>query len=421
MEKSFNVKAGLRILFPTLLLIAGLEFLIWAHWSSLAEVASEWRNPKYSHGYLVPIFAAVLLWLRRDEKTVVDSRIANIGVGLAGVGLGLCVLQFLLPDLVMTIGNAIGRTTIEAIGLCLCVAGSLLYIQQRIQFESVPVKDRWIGLAILIFGEAVWMVGTYRSSNVVEYYGFLPAVLGLFVMVGGLSIVRWAGWSIFFLAFMLPLPGFLDKHLSGGLQNYATRGSTFLLQTLGIAATRDGTHILVGERGSDLFVAEACSGLRMLTIFGAMSVAVALLIQRPMWQRITIVLSAIPIALIVNVVRIVLTGVLFTMLPENDKQIHEFVHGMWGFVMMPMALGLMFLEFQILNNLVIEDDDDMPVPLSLGMPAKAKSPAMSIGAFTPGKPTGSSNTSAIKSVSPTAGPVSDQEASGTSRQPASKP
>src|SRR5262249_12663904 len=140
---------------------------------------------------------------------------------------------------------------------------------------------------------------------------------------------------------------------------------------------RDGNVITIGPTDKKLNVAEACSGLRMLTIFGAMSVAVALLIQRPLWQRLAIVASAIPIALVVNIMRIVLTGLLYAMLPDDDKQIHEFIHDMWGIVMMPMALGLMYLEFQILDNLIIEDDDDMPVPLALGAgkaPASGKLP-----------------------------------------------
>jgi exosortase/archaeosortase family protein len=97
-----------------------------------------------------------------------------------------------------------------------------------------------------------------------------------------------------------------------------------------------------------------------LTIFGALSFAVALLCDRPLWQRIVIVLSSIPIALIVNVVRIMLTGVMFAMLPGDHEDLRHLGHTMWGLVMMPMALGLLFIEYKVLVNLVIEDDDDVP-------------------------------------------------------------
>ena len=81
-------------------------------------------------------------------------------------------------------------------------------------------------------------------------------------------------------------------------------------------------------------------------------------LDRPMWQRVVIVLSSIPIALIVNIARITATGLLYAMFPQADADFRHHVHDMWGFVMMPLAMLLIFLEFKILSNLLIEDEDD---------------------------------------------------------------
>src|SRR5207244_4033561 len=84
--------------------------------------------------------------------------------------------------------------------------------------------------------------------------------------------------------------------------------STFALQTLGLPALAEGNVILLNE--VEIGIVEACSGLRMLVIFFALSTAVALLSRRPLTDRVAIVVSAIPIALLSNLLRIIVTGVL---------------------------------------------------------------------------------------------------------------
>src|SRR5262245_59321585 len=57
-----------RRLRPALLgLAAAAACVVWAYWTTFAELAQRWgSDPQYSHGYLVPLFAGALLWLRRD-------------------------------------------------------------------------------------------------------------------------------------------------------------------------------------------------------------------------------------------------------------------------------------------------------------------------------------------------------------------
>src|SRR5690348_1154934 len=78
-------KQILRMFYPVLVLVAGIEVLLWAHWNSLVFTAIGWENPKYSHGYLVPIFAAVLMWLWRDESQEIVKPVAKAGGVLLGI------------------------------------------------------------------------------------------------------------------------------------------------------------------------------------------------------------------------------------------------------------------------------------------------------------------------------------------------
>ena len=102
----------------------------------------------------------------------------------------------------------------------------------------------------------------------------------------------------------------------------------------------------------------------MLTIFSGLAVAMALISRdRPWWERVIVALSAIPIALLVNVVRITVTGLLLNLgieIPLANTWFHDGA----GLVMMPLAIGILYLEMQLLAALVI-DVPASEAPISL--------------------------------------------------------
>ena len=195
MDKSVGLKDALKTFYPLLILIAAIELLIWVHWNSLTETASWWDKPKYSHGYLIPLFAGVLLYLRRDESVPTIKSLATLGGSLLGAGLLFCVLPFVLPDSITTMGFL--RTEVfESFGVALSAAGALLVIQQRIPFSEISAGERWLGLGIVFIGEVMRNWATHTSHYFPERFSFIFALAGIFVMVGGLRILRWAGWPI---------------------------------------------------------------------------------------------------------------------------------------------------------------------------------------------------------------------------------
>src|SRR5262245_16613888 len=67
-----------------------LVCLLWAYWPVLVDLALTWNNnPQYSHGFLVPVFAGVLLWLRRDSLDVENLRPSAWGFALLALGLSM--------------------------------------------------------------------------------------------------------------------------------------------------------------------------------------------------------------------------------------------------------------------------------------------------------------------------------------------
>jgi exosortase len=281
----------------------GTLLLCLSYANSLYNIAVEWQQPEYSHGYLIPAFAAVLMWMRREPFS-----------------------------------------------------------------EKVPLSDRWWGVFLLVLGTAIRVYGTYTVRFTVDYISLIPSLMGVFVLVGGLRTLRWAGPPIAFLVFMLPLPGFLKDGLLRPLQAIATRCSVYTMQTLGVEVYRDGNVIHLEKM--DMNVIDACSGLRMLTIFLALSVAIAMVYTaRPWWERLIIVVSAVPVAVIVNVIRITITGLLYN-LDVSPEVADFFFHKGAGLLMMPMAMVILFVELGILSRLMIETGPVTTGPRSVGFVPK---------------------------------------------------
>jgi exosortase len=219
------------------------------------------------------------------------------------------------------------------------------------------------GLALLAGSFLFRLVCAKYRIITLDMYTFVPALAGVCLMAGGWSMFRWAWPPIAALIFMYPLPDEATRYLLGPMQTLATIVSTFAMQTLGLDAYREGNRIVLND-SQVLGVVDACSGLRMLTIFVWLALMIVLVGGGEWWENVVILGSAIPIALIVNSVRITVTGVMYTISPALAEKIF---HDWAGYFMMPLALVLLFGLQRLLAALVVEEDLAPAVVLP-GMP-----------------------------------------------------
>jgi exosortase len=207
-------------------------------------------------------------------------------------------------------------------------------------------------------------IRTYASwvrVAALDMYTFVPAMLAALVMVGGWKLLRWAGPAVLFLAFMFPLSSKMERVFLDPLQRIAMVGGTYALQTTGIETYNVGNIINIRDSegaAQVLNVAEACSGLNMLTIFSAMAVGLVFLMPGAIWEKIVIVASAVPIAIFVNMMRILVYGILRYFSDGAAEWFHDY--GAAPF-MMPLAMAILYLEYIVLQNLVIDERKTAPV------------------------------------------------------------
>jgi exosortase len=318
-----------------------LFLLIVAYFDMLSLVREAWREGLYSHGWIIPLLAIWLLWMRWQPLGALPARDRQIGIGLVAAGAVLGLLAWYLSSDILTMLAFLPAT----FGVLLFIGGPI---------APAPAYERWLGVALVTVGLVARFYAAWTGRQPVDQISFIPCIFGIFLMVGGFQAIRWSWPALAFLVFMLPLPNAWERSVLGTLQQIASIASTFVLQTIGMAAFRQGN--LISIPGSDLNIAEACSGLRMGTIFGAMAVFMVFLIERPWWDKFVILLSAIPIALLVNIIRITVIGLLYWIVGPDGHIAQKLGHDWAGLFMMPLALGFLWLELQILERLTIPVD-----------------------------------------------------------------
>jgi exosortase len=198
----------------------------------------------------------------------------------------------------------------------------------------------------------------------------VPTVIGVCLLLGGWRLLAWAWPAAVFVCFLLPLPFQVEIALAHPLQRLATVASTYALQTVGLPAVAEGNIIVIDDLR--IGVLEACSGLGMLVTFFALSTAVAILVERPLLDRLVLFGSAIPIGVCVNVARITVTGILHR--TAGSAIANAVFHDLAGWLMMPLALGLLWLEMLYLRWLFIAPPMTKPAPSAEPMSARTVRP-----------------------------------------------
>lgn len=238
---------------------------------------------------------------------------------------------------------------------------------RRAKFDRSWIKPRFWALIPLVALLAIRYVFFERNEIWLETVLILPIVVSIVLLVGGRKLALWAWPSLLFLVFMFPLPTRVNGILSTRLQRIATVASCWTLQLLGKPVISEGNVIYMGSE--TLEVARACNGLSMLLTFIALIVAVSLLIERPLWQRFILLLSSIPIALVSNIIRIIVTALCYSVF--GHAIVEKYAHDVAGWLMMPLALVFVWIELALMDWLVIEEEPvETPINPILGIKPK---------------------------------------------------
>src|ERR1700730_3799321 len=263
------------------LLLVLILVCVSAYSGALLDLRARWIWYDYSHGMLIPIVTAWLLWSCRDALRV-------------------------------------------SFGAPVC-AGPIL----------------------ILVATAMCVVGELSAIYILAQVGFIVALLGIALAVGGYSLFKVTYVPIAFLLFAIPPPNFINALLTFRLQLISSELGTWFIRMFQIPVYLEGNIIDLGDR--QLEVAEACSGLRYLFPLLSLGFLLGYLFRAPLWQRIVVFVSTIPITILMNSVRIGMVGI--TVAYWGPQMADEVLHAFEGWLIFVACLALLMTEIYLFARL----------------------------------------------------------------------
>jgi exosortase len=260
------------------------------YYPELYSMSMIWASKKeYSHGFLVPLISAYIIWTKRQE----------------------------LRDAIVT--------------------------------------PEWKGLAVLITGVFLYIAGNVAFESFVRQISFIVTILGLIYYLLGKEMLRHLIFPVGYLFFMIPLPYIIMNSVAIQLSLIDATVTFKVLRFFGMPIFQDGANLELPN--ISLSVADLCTGILSLVAIITLSVFYAYMTQRRFIFCVALVFIAIPVAIVSNMFRLIMTVGLAYVYGEQalSSAIHEF-HGTANFL---INVALLVLAGSLLKKLDVKLSGEM--------------------------------------------------------------
>lgn len=265
---------------------------------------------------------------------------------LAGSLLLIAFLWSYWPGLV-DVWNMCQRSDEYSSGLLVPFLAVYILWSRRHKITEANIRPSIWGLFAFVAAQAFRLFGLFFMYSSAERLSIVLSIAALVLLLFGWQFLRKVSTILLFLCLMLPWPNRVQAAVTLPLQHWATSSAVFCLETIGYEVTQEGNIIHIGQ--ATVAIAEACNGLRMVTAFFVISGLVVLLVNRAWWEKLIVLASSLPIALVCNTVRLAITAIAFTVL--QGERWEKIFHDFGGYAMMPLALAVVVIELWLLTKL----------------------------------------------------------------------
>ena len=214
---------------------------------------------------------------------------------------------------------------------------AFLIFRERAVLARMRFEGSWLGIAVLVAGMGLWGVAELSTIWVIEQYAFVVVIYGLTLALVGREAFRRLWMAMLILLFTIPLPIFFSNSLSLHLELLSSALGVDVIRLFNIPVYLDGNVIDLGVY--QLQVAEACSGLRYLFPLMTLAFIVAYFFRVPLWKRTALFLASVPIAILMNSLRIGLIGV--SVAYWGQKMAEGVLHYFEGWVVFMVSTALL--------------------------------------------------------------------------------
>jgi len=233
--------------------------------------------------------------------------------------------------------------------IILLISLFLLWDKRNIILESdIHSKHSPFSVSLMIFGLACYAIGRSQNIQLLDVGSQVLVLSGLLWYIGGSKLLTKLWFPVFFLVFMVPLPGSIVDALTLPMKIAVSNVSEWILYHFDYPVARDGVIIQIGYY--KLLVADACAGLHTVFSLEAMGLLYLHLVKRDSFARnVSLAILIIPISFVANTIRVI-TLILVTFY-FGDEVGQGFVHEFAGFVLFGTALVLILAIDTIIHKM----------------------------------------------------------------------
>ena len=227
--------------------------------------------------------------------------------------------------------------------------------QRRKELFDMPDRAAWpAGIACLLVGLPLYVVGRSQGVDTLEVLAHIPLLAAALLLTRGWPGLRWGLFFLFFLLFMVPLPGLIVQAMTTPLKIAVSYVAEALLHVAHYPVARSGVILYVGQY--QLLVADACAGLNSMFTLEALGLLYMNLMRYTSLARnITLAVLIIPISFCANVIRVIVLVLVTYYFGDSAGQ--GFVHGFAGMVLFIVALTLMLATDTLLGRVFFKADN----------------------------------------------------------------
>jgi len=208
-------------------------------------------------------------------------------------------------------------------------------------------KESIIGLIVLVFGLIIHSLGRSQDIQVFDAGAQMLVLTGLILYLSGYHALLKTWFPVFFILFMIPLPGTIVDLLTMPMKIAVSNVSEMILHQFDYPISREGVMLQIGYYR--LLVADACAGLHTVFTLEAMGLLYLHLIKRDSFGRnVTLAILILPISFFANTLRVI--SLVLVTYYYGDEAAQGFIHDFAGFVLFGTALVLIIFVDTLIHK-----------------------------------------------------------------------
>jgi exosortase len=217
----------------------------------------------------------------------------------------------------------------------------------RGQLAETELKPSYWGLGLIVIGLLQLYVAKVGSEFFLQRTSIIVVLFGISIFLFGGQLTRFIWLPLAYLIFMVPLPAIIWNRIAFPMQLFSSAITENVVQFIGLPVLREGNVLHLPQ--TTLEVVDACSGLRSLVTMLALSAAFTFLINQATWKKWLLFLSAFPIAILVNIIRLTATAILASWYGGEVAQ--GFLHDFSGMLVFGAGIALLVMTQTALSRI----------------------------------------------------------------------